>query len=321
MATPDDGTTDPSSGLDLDRLIGELETEAARRRAEPGYPHDADARLHFELARRAPDPPRAPALGALVDRVAELASAGLASAPAPTFEGARSRRRQRQAAAQHLARVDDRVTSVGLAIAAVLHAITDRLQQLEERAKHQEPRTDDRSVAPSEAGGSEALARWTDRLSEALPREERVLYAGTEADIVVARLRSVGVDVYGITDVGPRDRPGPDVRHGDLSDHLRAVDDGALGAVLLAGVPEVMTPHALGPLVAELRRVAKVAVIISEAQWWWRQRLGAVRADLALGRPLDPDTWLDAFHRVAMDGSAEYDATGQSYRVVARARE
>jgi hypothetical protein len=46
-----------------------------------------------------------------------------------------------------------------------------------------------------------------------------------------------------------------------------------------------------------------------------------VRADLAPGRPLDPDTWLDAFHRVAMDSSAEYDATGQSYRVVARARE
>ena len=320
MATPDNGTTDPSSGLDLDRLIGELETEAARRRAEPGYPHDDEARLHFELARRAPDPHRAPALRALVDRVAEVASTDSSSARTAAVQGTGSRRRQRQAAAQHLARVDDRVTSVGLAIGAALRAVTDRLEQLEEAVTHLEPKTDEPALASSTGEERETLARWADRLGEGLPLGERVLYAGPEAETVVARLRSGGVDVYAVTDVGPRDRPGPDVRHGELSDHLRAVPDGALGAVVLGGFPEVMRPQAVGPLVSELGRVAKVVVLVSEAPWWWRMRLGAVRADMAPGRPLDPDTWLDAFHRVAMEGSAEYDATGQSYRVVARAR-
>ena len=47
MTTDANGTSGSPDQVDLDRLIGELETEAARRRAEPGYPHDADARLHF----------------------------------------------------------------------------------------------------------------------------------------------------------------------------------------------------------------------------------------------------------------------------------
>jgi hypothetical protein len=137
----------------------------------------------------------------------------------------------------------------------------------------------------------------------------------------VAQLRSAGIDAYGLTATGALNQPGPDVRRGELLEHLRAVPDGALGAVLLAGLPEAMRPQTVGPLVAELSRVTRMVVIVSEAPWWWRLRLGAVAADLAPGRPLDPDTWLYAFHGVAMDGSAQYDPSGRSYRVVVRARE
>ena len=130
-----------------------------------------------------------------------------------------------------------------------------------------------------------------------------------------------GIDAYGITSTGSRHRPGPDVRSADLLTHLTAVADDALGAVVLVGVPDAIITASIGPMVGELGRVARSVVVISEAPWWWRLRLGAVHADLAAGRPLDPDTWLHAFHGVAMVGSAEYDPTGQSYRVVVRARE
>ena len=102
--------------------------------------------------------------------------------------------------------------------------------------------------------------------------------------------------------------------------HLRAVADDALGAVVLTGVPEAMSAPVIGPVVAELGRVTGMAVIISSAPWWWRLRLGAVNADLSVGRPLEPDTWLHAFHGVAMVGTAQYDPSGQSYRVVVRAQ-
>jgi hypothetical protein len=318
MDSDDNGTTEPASGFDLDRMIGELETESARRRADPGYPHDADARLHFELARRAPSPARPSAPGPLVDRVEEAATSPLGSAPA-AVEPTRSRRRQRQVVAQRVEQVERRVSSTGLAVAAAMRAITGRLEELEERVRRLEPEPGPK-VSFTAPGGSETLARWKDRLVEGLPLGERVLYAESEADEVVALLLAAGVDAYGVTSLGSVDRPGPDVRFGDLFDHLGAVPDGALGAVLLVGVPEVMKPESIGPLVAELARVADTVVIISEAQWWWRQRLGAVDADLAFGRPLDPDTWLDALHRVAMEASVEYEPTSRSYRVTARAR-
>jgi hypothetical protein len=314
MATNEHGTSDSSDQMDLDRLIGELETEAARRRADPGYPHDADARLHFELARRAPNPPGATSMTEVIAQIQEFASVD-ANAPAWAGDGDRGhRRRDRQASEQHLARLGDRITALGSATAAGLRSVAARLDQLE-------PPGDGAAVSSVPREDSDVLTRWRTRLAETLSSGERVLYAEMQADDVVAELRASGVDAYGITSTEPRHRPGPDVRSGDLLAHLTAVADGALGAVVLVGGPDAMSPAAIGPLVAALGRVARSVVVISEAPWWWRLRLGAVNADLAAGRPLDPDTWLHAFHGVAMTGTAEYDATGQSYRVVVRAQE
>ncbi|HEY5024017.1 MAG TPA: hypothetical protein VII76_03490 [Acidimicrobiales bacterium] len=318
MATNDNGTSDSSGQMDLDRLIGELETEAARRRAEPGFPHDADARLHFELARRAPNPPRAAAVRDVMAQIQELTATVGTS---PTLESApgRSRRHDTGALAERLHRLDGQVTSLGLAVAAALEVVAGRLEQLDDRLEHLETPTPDAPPPPA-PDQPDALPQWRARLAESLPRGERVLYAQSQADDVVAELRGAGVDAYGITSTGSPHRPGPDVRFADLLTHLRAVEDHALGAAVLTGVPEVMTPATLDPLVAELARTTSCVVIISEAPWWWRRRLGAVHADLAVGRPLDPETWFHAFDGVAMAGSAEYDPGGQSYRAVIRAR-
>ncbi len=321
MATNEHGTSDSPDQMDLDRLIGELETDAARRRAEPGYPHDADARLHFELARRAPKPPGATNVTEIIARVQELAADEPGSAQPARDGSAPSRRRDRLALAQHRQRLDGRVTALSLATAGALSAVAERLDQLEGRVRRLEPLDHDTAASSPAAEGIEALARWRTRLAETLPSLGRVLYAESQADEVVAELRSAGIDAYGITSTGHRDRPGPDVRSGDLLTHLTAVADDALGAVVLVGVPDAMITASIGPLVRALGRVARSIVVISEAPWWWRLRLGAVQADLAAGRPLDPETWLHAFHGVDMVGSAEYDPTGQSYRVVVRARE
>ena len=323
MASNENGTSDSSDRVDLDRVIGELETEAARRRAEPGYPHDADARLHFELARRAPSPPGATALHdvtAVIAQVQEAATAGVDGRFEAGSPPAGSRRHRSDVLRQRLHDTDRRLSALGLAVAAALRAVTGRLQQLEERLRDLEPLPDD-TTWPSPPDDSDALEHWRSRLAETLPPGARVLYAQSRAEEVVAELRAAGVDGYGITADGGHERPGPDVRSGDIMTHLRTVPDDALGAVVLVGVPEAMGPRAIAPLVAELGRVTRSVVVISEAPWWWRQRLGAVNADLAPGRPLDPDTWLHAFFGMAMVGTAEYDPTGHSYRVVVRAPE
>jgi hypothetical protein len=317
MANNANGISDASGPLDLDRLIGELETEAARRRAAPDFPHDADARLHFELARRAPNPPSSVAMGEIIAHVEEVASLEIG----PLDDDAtRSRRRGREAGLRQVQQLDARVRSLGLAAAGAFHAIALRLEQLDQRVRLLESDADDVEVATPAGGAGDALAQWRDQLADALPRGERVLYAQADADEVVTELRSAGVDAYGVTDAGSRHRPGPDVRSGDLVAHLQAVPDDALGAVVLAGGPEVLGPAAIGPLVTQLSRAAKQVVVISEAPWWWRLRIGAVEADLSSERPLDPDTWLHAFHGVGRVATAAYDPSGRSYRVVMQAR-
>jgi hypothetical protein len=317
MATNDNGIPGSSDPMDLDRLIGELETDAARRRAEPGYPHDADARLHFELARQAPNPAGA---APMRDVIAQIADAVADVGPPSTPDVGRSRRHQGHEAAHQVRRLEAKVEATGLAVAGALAAVADRLEHLEERIGNLEPPPE--PVAPPSARtGSDTLTAWQERLADTLTPGERVLYAQWRADEVVAQLRAAGFDVYGITDAGSSHRPGPDIRFADVVTHLGAVEADALGAVVLTGVPEAMTPRGVGPLVAALARAATSVVVISEAPWWWRLRVGTVAADLAEGRPLDPDTWLHAFHGVGMAGSVEYDPTGQSYRVVVRAQE
>jgi hypothetical protein len=318
MATHDNGTPDTSDEMDLDRVIGELETEAAHRRAEPGFPHDADARLHFELARQAPNPPGAMPMHDVIAQIEEIASETV-SPSVPASGPRRSRRREADAVSEHVRRLESQVKATGLAAAGALHAMAGRLEQLEARVGSLEP-IPETAEPPLPLDETDSLMVWWARLADPLSHGERVLYAQSRADEVIAELRSAGFDAYGITSSDPEHRPGPDVRSGSVLTHLGAVPDAALGTVMLAGVPEVMSPHAIGPLVSELARVATTVVVISEAPWWWRLRLGAVNADLAVARPLDPDTWLHAFHGVAMTGSAEYDPTGQTYRVVVRTR-
>ncbi len=318
MATSEHDIPDPEHRMDLDRLIGELETEAARRRADPAYPHDADARLHFELARMAPHPPRAEALHEIVAQVDEVVAVDAASTADVAPTGRRGH--DREATSRHLQRLDGRVAALGLAVAGAFHAVAARLEQLEERVRLLEPYATEGATSPLADDTVDVTAPWRAGLADAVPPGRRVLYAQSHADEVVAELRAAGVDAYGVTTTGPRHQPGPDVRWAELLTHLRAVDDDALGAVVLAGDTVMLAPRTIAPVVAELGRVTETIVVISEAPWWWRLRLGAVNADLAPARPLDPDTWLHAFHAVALAGTAQYDPDGRSYRVVVRAR-
>src|SRR5580704_308485 len=112
MATNGNGTSGSPDDVDLDRLIGELETEAARRRAEPGYPHDADARLHFELARRAPNPSPSSAMQEAVARLQEVASVGTEATYRDAGDARGSRRHDREVLGRRIEELDGRVTSV-----------------------------------------------------------------------------------------------------------------------------------------------------------------------------------------------------------------
>jgi len=118
----EDGAAD-----ELDALIGGLEAEAARRRAEPGFPLDAEARLGIELDRRAPHgaaTPLAEVIGALVDMATRTADAEAAP-------GRRRGRDARQVDAESLSTLATAVSAAVLALARQVEQLEFRLARLE----------------------------------------------------------------------------------------------------------------------------------------------------------------------------------------------
>jgi hypothetical protein len=147
----------------------------------------------------------------------------------------------------------------------------------------------------------------------------RVLYWGAEPGPAVAALRDAGVDAYGVDPGGDRYQTGPDVRHADLVEHLGAIGDRALGAAIVVGLESTPGPG-VEDLVAQLARAAASVIVVSEAPWHWRTRVGGPQSDLAERRPLEAETWLALLHTAGCPARAEYPEGGSSYSIVAPRR-
>jgi len=318
-----------SANDDLDVLIGDLQAEAARRRAEPGFPLDEEAQLGVQLDGQAPRP-SAPKLDRLAD-----AAASLVSSPAvPTGRAAK------MAATAVIGPLQGQVSALGRIMANALRIASDRLTDLDARLERIEyPGRPSRSSVPARTGshphrdGSTELSQWepavsdgdthqwVERVRSDLPeRPGRVLYCGADAETAVAALRVEGLDAYGLTPAGDPYLSHPDVRPGDLLQHLRSAGELSLGAAIVAGSTRTVDPDRLGELAQDLARVARIVVVMCEAPWWWRERVGSEQADMAWSRPLSAETWVAALHRAGLDGSVDYSEGAVSYRVVARQR-
>jgi hypothetical protein len=318
-------TTAGGAESDLDQLISEVESEAARRRAGPGYPHDMEARIEAELARQAPAPSGRVPLERLVTAVEEAAFISIdVPVTSARREYAYVKTVLKQGMAWYLRHVADQVSSLGYATVRTLRAITVDLEDIEERVAAVEHRAES-DVAGSlpEATGTESyLGQWLDEVARQLAGVTgRVLCADVEVDEVVARLRGDGLDAYGLTRAGSPYLLSPDVRQGDLIAHLGAVGDGALAATVLAGCTNAMNGPSFRAVTQELGRCIGsegVVAVVSEAPWWWHHHVHPVEADTAAARPLQAETWLAGLHDAGFDATAAYDPDGHSYTVTAR---
>jgi len=359
---------DPPRRLDLDALIGDIRREGARRRAEPGFPLDVEARLGIESARQAPRPV-GPALEDLAEAAASLAQPAAsraqpaasraqpaASRAQPAASGAQPAASRAQPAASKtqpaaskthpdgssepagpIGRTRNLAASVlrrppadapgvatlagimarALRVSAALLVDLDRRLRVVEGRDEPAPSWGDR---PS-AGPAADLAPWTARLGEHLrPEAGRVLCIGVEPELLVAGLREQHIDAYGVTPVGERYRTQADVRHGDPLEHLKWVGSDGLGAVVVVGGAMAAFRPGLPAFATELARVTRTVLVVSEAPWWWAQRVGPREAHLAGGRPYNAETWLDVLDRSGFVGSAEYGGSGRSYLVAAARR-
>jgi hypothetical protein len=277
----------PSSGPgDLDALIGELRRQAARRRASPDFPLDAEAEIGVELDRLAPARPR-PRL----ERLASLIS-GVSAGPALDLSP----------------------------VTEALRMVSARLEDLEQRVRRLEGGTSPPILSgPASSSQPEGpdLFPWAAVVGGGERPSGRALCAGPGAARWVARLRSAGWDVYGI-EPGAGDFDDGEVRRGDVIDHLGGVPAGALATAVVISPHELVPAGDLASLAGELTRAAQAVWVVSEAQWWWNQRLGSAAADLSTRRPISADTWIELMRRSGFNATGRFGADGASYAVEAR---
>jgi hypothetical protein len=318
-------TTTDDGAFALDLLLGEVEAEAARRRAAPGYPHELEAQIEAELARQAPSPSARLSLEHLVTAVEEASFVNIdVPVAASRREYAYAKRALKRAMAWYMRHVANQVSALGFATARTLRAVTARIEDVEQRLGDLERSegADDALLMPDAPAAESYLEEWIGTLTEQMAGVAgRVLYADADSDAVVARLRAAGLDAYGLTRDAGKYQLSPDVRHADLIAHLDSVGDEALGAVLLAGCTDAINGAGLRAVIDGLDRCTQpgaVVAVVAEAPWWWRERQDPVEADMADARPLAAETWLAALHRAGFKATAAYGRGGRSYGLVAR---
>lgn len=289
--------------MELDELIGEIRREAARRRAAPDFPLDAEASIDLGLDRLGPVGSAAdlPALIAALRRLPGDQPPA-ASGPDPDV-----------APAAELAPL----------VASAINALAARLDHLERRLGRAGPR-----VEPGREGDAGSAARQgpqppAERLEAVAGHVGRggpVLVAGPSAGRWVDPLVEVGADAYGVDpDLGAYDGTAR-LRSGSLMAHLGSVADRALAGAVVVGPIDSADLSRLEEWCAELARVTSRVAVWSEAPWAWRRRLGDVGADLAGRRPAGPDTWLACLDRAGFGGTGSYGPEGGDYLLLASRR-
>jgi hypothetical protein len=325
------GPADRSPAEELDALIGGLRQEAARRRAAPDFPIDDEARLGAVMDREGPVGPRTDlrAVAADLEAAARRLGAGPAVEPPGRLRG---RRRAATDDAERFGRWAADVAGIADLAASLARSASSRLEAMERRLERIEGPSGDAPSGPEETGSAReapgSLLRWEGRVAAAarlaaetaLPRTgsaETALIAGAGAGRWLERVRPSLPGAYALDTGAPAFSDEDRIRSGSLFEHLHTVGDRALAlAVVVGPLPATELPR-LGLWAAELARVAHLVVVVSEAPWAWRRRLGDAAADLAGDRPVSAETWMDILHGAGMSAGARFAPGGADYCLAA----
>jgi SAM-dependent methyltransferase len=293
--------------LDHELLLAEIYAEVDRRRASGELPADLERQLDRAFAEVAPP-------GAIDDDAMVLERVQRAAFIEPRVPLAQVRQPIRlvkrvlfKLMAWYVHFVTEQVTVLGAAVVAALRSHDGRLRDLEGGggAVPESLRAElDRCTDPPVPGTLLQAA-----LGAVAGVDGRVLVADSGEGAVLRALRGAGVDAYGAEPRRSRLpralRDGLEVRSDLAIDHLRALADDRLGALVLVGAAaDRSVPATYAELVAEAGRVVAPGgrlVVVSQTPEAWLAGDGGPAADLSPGRPLRPATWA---HLLAQAGFA-----------------
>ncbi|MFZ4515479.1 MAG: hypothetical protein ACOYN3_04135 [Acidimicrobiia bacterium] len=144
----------------------------------------------------------------------------------------------------------------------------------------------------------------------------RVCVARVGRGDLVRRLNQAGVAAYGVEPIDPPTADQIDVmleiRTEELLDHLRRIDGPQLEGIVLVDYPDRLV---LGDLITVVERCSEVlvpggqlVVVTSDARAWAQCAGGAI-ADVTVGHPLAPATWVQL---LSIHGFTEIEAAAEA---------
>lgn len=281
--------------IDHPRLLAEIDEEVARRRASGELPADFERELDLVFARHAPVHAIGDDFGQVLERAEQSTFIDVL---APTESALpvvpHVKRLVRKAIIWELRYVAQQVSAFATASARALRLLGERVERLERSAGV--------GGGPGYASGVEVdWEHWAPVVASALSvgGTGRTLHADAGEGDLVARLNAAGIDAYGTDPISRSAAAGVELCLDSVLDHLEALPDHSLAALVLSGCVDAMAVGAQQELarLAGAKVMAEGTVIVVSAHPRAWADADPVRADLAAGRPLHPETWIELLVR------------------------
>ena len=308
--------------IDLQQVLREIDEEVKARRASGDFPPGLERDLDLTFARFAPAAVSGDDLTGLIE-AADRTS--FVDPDPPTGSrippAAFLKKVERKLLGWYFRYLSQQVTAFGGSVVQVLRQVAKRLEAVERATPGVDPATIE---AARTAATPADVADLADVVVGALHGATgRVLVTEAGDGSLVRRLTDGGADAYGVE---PRLElaesaalSGLEVRDDESLDHLRAVADDALAALVLVGCTDRLAQASQVALVTEAARVlapgGTVVVIGTKPEAWGRDT-DPVEADLAPGRPFHAATWVHLLEARGFTG-ARVEERGNRHAIVA----
>lgn len=281
--------------MDLRRVLADIDQEVEAKRSSGELPADYEQQLDRAFARFAPVDAVTGDFDTLVARLGESSTIDTRAPIESSRPGvAHIKTAVAKAIDWQLRHVATQASGLIHATSRALRLLGDRVDELE---RHVPTTTESALVA---LGPAARLALppgdWAPLVGAALDGVAgRVCHAECGDGGLIVALRRRGLDVYGVDpDEALVDGEVADVRAESLGHHLRRLQPGALGGLILSGYVD----RAGGPALLDLVDVARSVlsekgrlVVLSHRPEAWGGPERAMAADLSGGHPWHPGTW------------------------------
>lgn len=308
-----------SDTIDHAELLAEIDAEVRRRRESGDLPPDFERELDLVFARFAPVHAVGDDFAQVLERTEQSTHVDVLAPVASRTPGVGFAKRViRKAIIWEMRHVAQQVSTFAFGVTRAVRLLGQRVDHLEQSA----PGAGGRLLAMARAASPPVdVGRWGSVVLDAVKGAPgRVLHTECGDGALVAHLVEAGVDAYGVDPVEQAVPPGLEVRVDEGFDHLRALGDGSLGAVVLSRCVDLLPLGVLADMARTVRaKVAPggVAVVLSSRPDSWN----GVAADLAPGRPLTPRTWGQLFEAGGLSSADVVEGPtedGGGYAVVVR---